>query len=413
MTKVLSRKVLLVHPGVQHSPILAAQLNRLNLLDTYISGAIFSKDQFLTKILLRIPLVKILVAPRIYDIGSNNVNQKCFYFIELYYVFLNRFRLSSKKKDIWLERNLSVQRRISNEYFQKADYIIGFDTASSIIALNANTFNKTFILDVTTAHPLHKLKIMQKGSVESKENNIDGIETFSLPANYFIEEYTLASRLVTASSFVKNGLVDQGVPENKIVINPYGVDTKMFYCKHFEDQSGPIKILYVGNISEFKGIRNLISAIMYFKNTEVTLTLVGWGAEDFKVRNPDLNYESTTFYGKVAKHQLADIYRSHDVFIFPSLIDGFGLVILEAMSSGLPVIASTNSAGPDLITNNKNGFVFDPFLIDDLVSHIDFFVKNRSAINTMGASARLTAESYTWEAYGERWAELINCNICK
>lgn len=410
MIKPASGKVLLIHPGVQHAPILAGQLNKLKLLQSYITGAILSKSCIFTKILLRIPILNLIIAPRAYDMGPH-ISLHNFFLTELYFILLNRFPFLSKKgSDVWLDRNLSVQRRINDAYFREANCIIGFDTASSIIVKKAISFNKQFILDVTTAHPLHKLEIMQKRShADISEGGFD-IDKNELPANYFKEEYLLSSKIVTASSFVKKGLVNQGVPENKIAVIPYGVDGTLFQCKNFADQNRPIKILYVGNITEFKGIRTLISAIMHFKKNEVMLTLVGWGSDDFKQRNQDLNYDSCQFFGKIAKQKLPEIYRSHDLFIFPSFIDGFGLVILEAMSSGLPVIASKNSAGPDLITAYKEGFLFEPFSIDELIRHISFFLENPSAIQTMGLLARLRAESYTWDSYGERWAELINSN---
>lgn len=409
MIKPASRKVLLIHPGVQHAPILAGQLNKLKLLQMYITGAILSKSSIFTKILLRIPILNLIIAPRAYDMGPH-ISQHNFFLTELYFILLNRFPFLSRKSDVWLDRNLSVQRRINDTYFKEANCIIGFDTASSIIVKKAISFNKHFILDVTTAHPLHKLEIMQKGSPADISEGIFDIDKNELPANYFKEEYLLSSKIVTASSFVKKGLVNQGVPENKIAVIPYGVDSTLFQCKNFADQNGPLKILYVGNITEFKGIRTLISAMMHFKKNEVMLTLVGWGADDFKLRNQDLNYDSCQFYGKIAKQKLPEIYRSHDLFIFPSFIDGFGLVILEAMSSGLPVIASKNSAGPDLITAYREGFLFEPFSIVELTRRISFFLENPSAIHAMGLSARLSAESYTWDSYGERWAELINSN---
>jgi glycosyltransferase involved in cell wall biosynthesis len=86
------------------------------------------------------------------------------------------------------------------------------------------------------------------------------------------------------------------------------------------------------------------------------------------------------------------------VFVFPSFFEGFGLVLLEAMACGLPAIASTATAGTDVLTE-ASGRLLHPGDQDALVDALQWFDKNRSLLSAMGRAARKRAEECTWDRY--------------
>jgi starch synthase len=101
-----------------------------------------------------------------------------------------------------------------------------------------------------------------------------------------------------------------------------------------------------------------------------------------------------------------------DVFVFPSLFEGFALVILEAMAAGLPVITTPNTAGPDLIEDGKEGLIVPAGDVEALRTAMESLLNNPERARAMGRAAHEKAKEYTWERYGERWEALVR-ELCR
>jgi glycosyltransferase involved in cell wall biosynthesis len=99
---------------------------------------------------------------------------------------------------------------------------------------------------------------------------------------------------------------------------------------------------------------------------------------------------------------LAMLYQESDVFVFPTLGEGFGLVVLESLSCGVPVICSDLAGGNDAIIDGYNGFVFEGLDENKLKQTIEWFIQNRHELTQMSENARKTALNYTWEHYYDR-----------
>ena len=118
--------------------------------------------------------------------------------------------------------------------------------------------------------------------------------------------------------------------------------------------------------------------------------------------------ERVRVLGPINGARLVAAYQAADVFIFPSISDGFGLVLLEALACGLPVITTPRTAGPDLITQGENGFLVDAGDATALASRIQWFLENRSRIPSMSAAARATALTFSWVKFRSRISEILN-----
>ena len=112
------------------------------------------------------------------------------------------------------------------------------------------------------------------------------------------------------------------------------------------------------------------------------------------------------FIGPVGPERLRELYRESDVFVFPSFFEGFGLVILEAMACGVPVIASERSAGPDVL-DESCGRVVRAGDVDQLVETLRWFGSNRDRLPGMKRAARAKAETLTWTNYRRAVAEAV------
>ena len=96
-----------------------------------------------------------------------------------------------------------------------------------------------------------------------------------------------------------------------------------------------------------------------------------------------------------------------DIFVMPSLCESFGKVILEAMASGLPVIATTNTGARDVVKDGKHGFIIPIRDSKAIKDKIQYFYDNPSEIKRMGKNARKVAENYTWDRYSEKIADSL------
>ena len=105
---------------------------------------------------------------------------------------------------------------------------------------------------------------------------------------------------------------------------------------------------------------------------------------------------------------LREAYRAADVFVFPSLAEGFAHVLLEAMASGLPVISTDRTATPDLIRHGREGFIVRAGSAPDLAAHIEFFLRHPDSAAVMGRAARLRAECFTWKRFRKVLVEFVN-----
>ena len=95
------------------------------------------------------------------------------------------------------------------------------------------------------------------------------------------------------------------------------------------------------------------------------------------------------------------------MLVFPSLFEGFGLVILEAMAAGLPVIASRNTGGPDVIEEEKEGFIVPAGSVEALREKMGWLIQNPSQAVEMGHKACVWAQRFTWKIYGEKYQAML------
>ena len=118
------------------------------------------------------------------------------------------------------------------------------------------------------------------------------------------------------------------------------------------------------------------------------------------------------FFGSTNKQTLKKLYQDASLFVLPSVEDGFGMVIGEAMATGLPVICSSHTAGLDLIKNNKHGFVVSACDVDSLSQKILWCYENRRESERMGQLGQEHVKQFSWDNYGKNviktYQEILN-----
>jgi glycosyltransferase involved in cell wall biosynthesis len=238
----------------------------------------------------------------------------------------------------------------------------------------------------------------------------DWLPAGGLPSSRYVRpeqkrrEMELADLVLVPCSFVEQ-TIRTFYPDKKLARAPYGVDLDFWRPAAEKSGGGLLRFIYVGQLSLRKGIPVLLEAWEAAALHDAELELVGaWQlAESKRVALP----RGVSWWPHCSREALRERYWAADVFVFPSFFEGFGLVLLEAMACGLPVISSDASCAPDVI-DNSNGRVFPTGSVDILIEHLRFFANHRESVSAMGRSARARAEKFTWAQYRRALSSAID-----
>ena len=399
-------KILVAHPGQQHSYHTASALKRYNLLACYVT-TVYDKE---TSILMR--WIKKLIS------GENRVKAQnrrtpelddadvVLYgeLMGLIEIFLNRYDKSKTIYRWW--------HKITSDYFGRkvaslaikmnVDAVIMYDTNSNACfrMLKERAPHILRVMDVAAANRLY-MKTIYESDMERAPRFAKKLraEVEHLWDNGFLnrsrEELKLTQLFLSPSTFVKKSLRFSGVEEERIEICPYGTNFSPVQRQYDDPTNRPLRVVYVGNITEMKGISYLLEAAMRIPREKVQFTLVGHYDNSSHIF--DQYMEHVCFTGRVLHDKVKDILCSSDVFVFPSLGEGLSLSVLEAMACGLPCIVSENSGANDAIVNGMNGFVIDIQDTNAIYEKIMWFADHREEISRMGKEALESVKKYQWQ----------------
>ncbi len=224
--------------------------------------------------------------------------------------------------------------------------------------------------------------------------------------NRLVDEVAMAEHWIVASHFTKKTLVDAGIPAERIAVVPYGIELNAFSLEREPYFSGrPLRLLFVGTVGQRKGIKYLVQALELLPPGSIELTVCGRAVDDLAiVRESRLPIK---LFPSISAEGLKNAYRAADVFVFPSLAEGFAHVLLEAMASCLPIVSTARTAAPDLIQHGREGFIIKPGSATDLALHVEEFLRKPERVQTMGEAARRRAEFFTWKRFREGIAEVV------
>lgn len=221
------------------------------------------------------------------------------------------------------------------------------------------------------------------------------------------EEFSAAKYIFTLSNLSKKTMIEHGVSAEKIIVNHCGVSLGMFSGGAKRDKV--FRIAFCGQVSPRKGLHYLLQAFAKLNAKDSELWVIG--------SLNDLRYDSNLrkmiqkfqlpnikFWGGVDTKTLVDLFSQCSVFVHPSVADGFGMVVTQAMACGLPVIVSDHTGASDVVVDGKNGFVVPARHVDILTSRLQqLYDIGAKFTKKMGQEARLTVQQgFTWDDYGDR-----------
>ncbi len=224
---------------------------------------------------------------------------------------------------------------------------------------------------------------------------------------HLVRETTMARSFLVASSFTRSTLIEHGTPSESIHVIPYGVDCTRFVPdpSRRAPTSGKLRLLFVGRINQRKGIKYLLDALHLVESDQVELTVCGRVVDDLELFR---TYQDRILIRpNVSAEELVKAYQAADLFVFPSVAEGFGQVLLESLACGLPILSTTHTAAPDLIENGRQGFVVEPRSPEQLADRIQWALAHRAELFAMRSEARRLAEEFTWRRFREGVVQAI------
>ena len=225
----------------------------------------------------------------------------------------------------------------------------------------------------------------------------------SAPEPYFDrlqQEWHSADQIVVNSEWSRSALVEQGVCPEKIAVIPIAFQPRTIGTVRV--MQNRIKVLWLGALDLIKGLAYAVAAARMLVNAPVTFTFCGSLAT-----NPtDLQLPTNASYlGPITRAATHEVYSTHDVFIFPTLSDGFGITQLEAMSNGLPVIATTRCGS--VVEHGSSGFIVPASDPKAIAEAITAFLDDRNLLPTMSLSALQRVRSFLPSEIWPQWQRVL------
>ena len=226
--------------------------------------------------------------------------------------------------------------------------------------------------------------------------------------------------IVVSQSMKEEFVRHYGDAAESIIVIPNGVDLKMFnpanrslYRDRLRQKHGisrsDLVLMFAGGDWERKGVPYIIEALSLLTRPDVKLLIIGSGDEKFYGQLAELKQVRGRIVFVSHSSVLREYYAASDVFVFPTIYEPFGLAIVEAMASGLPVITSRVAGAADLIIDGVNGILLRaPSDINGLAAKIELLLSNAELRKTIGERARETAEELSWDQVAEKTLEVYN-----
>lgn len=284
---------------------------------------------------------------------------------------------------------------------------------------------KAFKPDV--AHFIHPALIGGPGLFMTRRLNIPAVASFHLDYAKLVHHFNIgfiepgvnwltrwlfnmADYSLAPSRLIQREITELGV--KNVGLWRRGVDAEKFDPRYRSDDmrhrlsDGHVDdtvLLYVGRLSTEKRLHQLRAILENVPGTRLALVGDGPARESLKKYFAGTN---TVFVGYLQGEELSQAYASADIFVFPSALESFGLVVVEAMAAGLPVVASRVGGVRDVVEEGRTGYTFDVDDVAALVEGVRQIAVSRERITAMGQAARAFAETQTWPAMMDEVVDL-------
>jgi glycosyltransferase involved in cell wall biosynthesis len=215
----------------------------------------------------------------------------------------------------------------------------------------------------------------------------------------FSSEASLATKWIVASSHTRSTLVENGIDSSKVHVVPYGVSAADYPER--PTSTSPVsnlRVMFLGSLVQRKGLSYLLDAVRRLSTSRITMCLRGRGFVDETLLAQYKDLDLDIAHNAPNAQIVAELQKS-DLLVLPSLEEGFGHALLEAMSCGVPVLATDRTGAPDVIDDGVHGFIVPARDAESIAGRIAWALDSRSALAEMGRMAAMRAREYTWDRF--------------
>ena len=290
------------------------------------------------------------------------------------------------------------------------DIYVGLSGSSLAAGKRAHQLGAAYVCDRGSAH-IRVQDALLREEHEKWGMPFSGIDPRTIAREE--AEYAEADIITVPSIFAYRSFIEQGLDASKLKLLPYGVNVSRFQPVAKPDD-GRFDVLYVGAMSLQKGIQYLVQAYQRLSHPNKSLTFIG--APSLKLiallQARNLWSADIRVLGHVPQAELKNSMSRSHVLVLPSVQDGFGMVMAQAMACACPVIASLNTGGEDLFTDGDEGFIVPIRDVDALAIRLQQLADNPEQRFAMGQRALARVQSFGgWNQYGDKamaiYAELL------
>ncbi len=230
-----------------------------------------------------------------------------------------------------------------------------------------------------------------------------------------------ASHIITFANFTKEEIIKRyGISDTLITVIPHAYDNEMFNGLHsqqevdeFLDRKG-IKKPYIVSVSRIDGRKNITRLVEAFEKVhthhkELSLVLAGplgfFGDEIKKGWEAKKCSSAIKYLSWIEEREKALLLQGAACFVFPSLFEGFGIPVLEAQGSGVPVLCSSTTTLPEV--TGQAALFFDPLSVEDIAEKIIFCITNPDKMKLLVQRERENVKRFSWKKTAEKTLELL------
>ncbi len=301
----------------------------------------------------------------------------------------------------------SIADRIASRWIPRSRIYHGW-TGLSLAGLRiAKGHGSVTLVENPSMHPGHWQEAVLQECDAFGVNPRDCRATLpSLLIERMEREFELCDRIVVPSAIAQRSFERLGISGKAVVVHA-GVDHDFFRPSASPKTSGVFRVCYVGRVELAKGLTYLLEAWKRLALTNAELLLVGDVAPEMQSVIKSYALSTVRFKGFSTRDDVAQSYRDSDLFVFPSVNEGLARVLLEAMATELPVIATDKSGAEDCITQGQEGTIIPARDANALAESILWHFQHREESAAMGKAGRRRIEQeFTLSHYEERMLRL-------
>jgi glycosyltransferase involved in cell wall biosynthesis len=316
------------------------------------------------------------------------------------------------------------------EIFRVKDATLYLRRAAGLAELNYLSFSLTSILksleldsDVLLLNNQSPFSFLSNAKLKvGLAHHVDYIKNFKdifvIPFADLYSKMTKIDYIIAPSYFTKKQIIETfKIPSEKIEVIHEGVDTSKFNPNNkpiFRDKfKSQYVILFVGALVKTKNVDKLIRVFNYVqKRIDTSLVIVGEGPEKSNLMKivKELNLTNKVFFeGFVKDEDLPYYYSSCDIFASCSIIEGFGLIFLEAMASGKPVVAFNIASIPEVVGNG--GIIIKNFDLKEMAEKIIELLSNKEVYEEYSRKAREIAINHDWNIIAKKYLNFFEKSL--